>query len=219
MSGMKRVHDWLILLHAMCPPLGVRTFKLFCLKVPGTSRGAASSAVFMRCKNLLSIGAACALAACADPVHDDAVAKLGGEEAGVRPGPLHRPGQPCVLCHGNKGGESEFSLAGTVYVDAGSTTPIEDVNVTIIDSQSRQFVAHTNCAGNFFIKPEEFEPDFPIWLSLERGSVLREMETPVYRERSCSGCHSDPKSLSSAGHVYLIEDPVAEPLLPVSRCR
>ncbi len=168
---------------------------------------------------LLTAGIAFAASACADPVYDDAIAKLGGEAAGVEPGELHRPGQPCALCHSDRGGETEFSLAGTVYVDAASLIPIEDVNVRIVDSQKRQFVARTNCAGNFFIKPTDFTPDFPIWLGLQRGSIIRDMDTPVYREASCAGCHGDPKSLSSAGHVFLIEDPVAEPLLPASRCR
>ncbi len=173
----------------------------------------------MRSAYLLTASIALAAPACADPVIDDAIEKLGGETAGVKPGPLHRPGQPCALCHSARGGESEFSLAGTVYVDALSLTPIEDVNVRIIDSQSRQFVARTNCAGNFFIKPEEFTPDFPIWLGLERGGIFRYMDTPVYREASCAGCHGDPKSLSTAGHVFLIEDPLTELLVPPSRCR
>jgi hypothetical protein len=173
----------------------------------------------MRCKNFLIVVAAWCLPACADPVHDEAVAKLGGEVTGVEPGPLHRPGQPCVLCHSSRGGESELSLAGTVYVDALSLTPIEDVEVHIVDAEERRFVALTNCAGNFFIRPEEFEPRFPIWIGLERGTIVRDMATPIYREGSCAACHSDPKNLSSAGHVFLIENLVEEPLVPVSRCR
>src|SRR5207249_3431097 len=37
--------------------------------------------------------------ACGDPVHDDAVAALGPEAPGVRPGPTPRPGQPGLTCH------------------------------------------------------------------------------------------------------------------------
>lgn len=173
----------------------------------------------MRRDRLLLMGTAWMLLACADPVYDDAVAQLGGEQAGVEPGPLHRPGQPCVLCHSSRGGELEFSLAGTVYVDRDSKTPIENVSVQVIDSQQRKFVAHTNCAGNFFVTPAEFAPDFPIWLSMERGDVFRSMDTPVYREASCAGCHTNPVSLSSPGHVYLIDDPTVEPLVPPSSCR
>jgi hypothetical protein len=173
----------------------------------------------MRTPLLSSVSVALALSACADPVYDEAIERLGSETAGVPPGADHRPGQPCALCHSERGGESEFSLAGTVYVDAASLLPIEDVEVRIIDSRERRFVARTNCAGNFFVRPEEFSPDFPIWLSLVRGNIFRDMDTPVYREASCAGCHADPKGLSSAGHVFLIEDPLTEPLLPASRCR
>jgi hypothetical protein len=170
-------------------------------------------------RRLLSIGVLIVASGCADPVYDDAIEKLGSEVAGVHPGPLHRPGQPCALCHSDRGGRSVFSLAGTVYVDAASLVPIEDVNVQIVDSQRREYVAHTNCAGNFFIRPQDFTPDFPIWLGLERGGIARDMDTPVYREASCAGCHADPKGLASAGHVFLIEDPLTEMLAPPSRCR
>jgi hypothetical protein len=210
----------MILLHGLLPSLAARSFKPSLFE--GCEPGARSTSAYVSCVMrgiVSSLIAIFAVSACADPVHDDAVAKLGGELAGVPPGPLHRPGQPCELCHSSRGGESEFSLAGTVYVDALSQTPIEDVNVRIVDSQNRRFVARTNCAGNFFIKAEDFEPDFPIWLGLDRGAIFRDMDTAVYRERSCAGCHADPKGLASAGHVFLIEDLAEEQLLPVSRCR
>jgi hypothetical protein len=207
-------------LHGTYPPLATPTFNNIWLKVAGAPGGATTDVVgVMRSLSPLIAAVALAVSGCADPVYDDAIAKLGGEAPGVRPGELHRPGQPCALCHSSRGGESEFSLAGTVFVDATSLTPIEDVDVRIVDSQNRKYVARTNCAGNFFIKPDEFTPDFPIWLDLKRGAIFREMETPVYREASCAACHSDPKGLASAGHVFLIEDPLVEPLSPASRCR
>ena len=53
---------------------------------------------------------------CYDPVHDQEVAALGGEAPGVSPGPTHRPGQPCNVCHGGVGPANlRFSVAGTVY--------------------------------------------------------------------------------------------------------
>ena len=51
-----------------------------------------------------------------DPVHDEQVAALGPEPAGESPGPLHRPGQPCLVCHGGLGpAHQSFSVAGTVF--------------------------------------------------------------------------------------------------------
>jgi hypothetical protein len=218
---MKGVREGSVLLHGSSPPLAASAFKVFLFEGggPAERRKNAPSSVVMRLDRLLIMGTAWTLFACADPVYDDAIANLGGEQAGVEPGPLHRPGQPCVLCHSSRGGEQEFSLAGTVYVDRTTDTPIENVSVQVIDSQARKFVANTNCAGNFYITPAEFEPDFPIWLSMERGDVYRSMDTPVYREASCAGCHTSPMSLSSPGHVYLIDDPAVEPLLPPSSCR
>src|SRR5450432_160855 len=52
----------------------------------------------------------CALVGCGDPVHDTAVSALGPEAPGVPKGPLHRPGQPCVLCHGPQGSATTFLL-------------------------------------------------------------------------------------------------------------
>ena len=157
------------------------------------------------------------LLACADPVLDQAIDALGPEAPGVPPGPLHRPGQPCVLCHGEAGDAPPFLLAGTVYVDAHSLTPIDDVRVDFIDSSGSAFSTTTNCAGNFFVRPQEYPAASPLWVSMRRDEVLREMETPIYRDGSCAGCHDDPVGSASAGHVFLIDDPEVEKA-PVSRC-
>jgi hypothetical protein len=156
-------------------------------------------------------------AGCGDPIRDNAVDALGPEARGVPVGPLHRPGQPCVLCHGETAEAPTFSFAGTVYVDATSLTPIDDVTVTLIDLFGREFSTTTNCAGNFFVRPREYPLDGPIWVGLRRDEVLREMDTPIFRDGSCTGCHDDPAGPASAGHVYLIDDPVVEKA-PISRC-
>lgn len=157
------------------------------------------------------------LMACADPVLDQAIEALGPEAPGVPKGPLHRPGQPCVLCHSDAGNAPPFLLAGTVYVDAQSLIPIDDVRVDFIDSFGETFSTTTNCAGSFIVRPQEYSPASPIWVSMQREEVLREMETPIYRDGSCAGCHDDPAGPASAGHVYLIDDPEVEKA-PVSRC-
>lgn len=154
---------------------------------------------------------------CSDPVRDTAIEELGPETPGVPSGPLHRPGQPCVLCHSDAGGEEPFSLAGTVYVDAATARPIDGVEVRIVDSSGRKFSTVTNCAGNFMVRPSEYSPNFPCWVSLRSGDVFREMSSPIYREGSCAACHKEPRGPSSAGRVYLIDDPTIEKP-PVSQC-
>ena len=43
------------------------------------------------------------------------------EAPGVRRGPLHRPGQPCLLCHdGALGDPQRFTVAGTVFQTPGA---------------------------------------------------------------------------------------------------
>jgi hypothetical protein len=159
----------------------------------------------------ISIGMLLAvIAACGDPVQDKAIEALGPEASGVPKGPFHRPGQPCVLCHSDAGGAPPFSLAGTVYIDADTLTPIDGVQVNFVDSFGSTFSTTTNCAGNFFVSPREYALDGPVWVNMRRDEVLREMDTAIYRDGSCAGCHADPLGPALAGHVFLIEDPTIE---------
>jgi len=158
-----------------------------------------------------------AVVGCGDPVRDQAIEALGPEAPGVPPGPFHRPGQPCLLCHSDASKAPPFSFAGTVYIDAASLTPIDEVRVNLVDSLGGRFSSITNCAGNFFVRPQEYALEGPSWVSLQRDGVLREMETPIYRDGSCAGCHVDPVGPASAGHVFLIDDPMVEEA-PLSRC-
>jgi hypothetical protein len=171
-----------------------------------------------------SIGAASAwavllgIAACGDPVPDNAIAALGPEDPNVKHGPLHRPGQPCVLCHSEEGGAPPFTLGGTIYVERDSPQPVDGIDVLIVDSDNVTFRSISNCAGNFFVRPEEFAPHYPIWLTLRGGSVTRDMDSPVYREGSCAACHKDHVGPDSSGWVYLVEDPMLE-TPPRSQCK
>jgi hypothetical protein len=168
-------------------------------------------------RSLLSLALGCWVAACSDPVRDEVVAALGGETEGVPVGPLHRPGQPCLACHdGGKG--PVFSVAGTVYSRATDTLPLNRITVQMVDTDGRPFNATTNCAGNFFVRPSEFTPHYPLWVTLAVGTQKIDMESPVYRDGSCASCHTDPKGSASAGHVYfLLED---DPDLPApNHCR
>ena len=165
---------------------------------------------------------AAVLAACADPVHSRQVDELGGEAPGVPEGPLHRPGQPCVTCHGEYGpADSEFVFAGTVYQDAMETKPLPDAKVSLVDANGKTYETGTNCAGNFFVNKTDYEPLFPVWTTVFFGMqggqpIPKEMSSPIYREGSCATCHADPAGNDAAGHVYLSEDPL--PLPPSPSC-
>ena len=91
-----------------------------------------------------SAGRAAALASpcscsCTDPVRDQQIERLGGEDPRVPPGPEHRPGQPCVLCHSDGGPASDlkFAIAGTIFeTSSPESNGAEGVKVFFIDAAS-----------------------------------------------------------------------------------
>jgi hypothetical protein len=156
--------------------------------------------------------------ACRDPMVEQAIAALGPEDPGVATGPLHRPNQPCVLCHSEKGGSSVMSFGGTINRDDLQREAVANATVIIVDATGSEQRGVTNCAGNFFLRPNGTWPQFPVWTSVQVGDYKVDMESPIYRERSCAGCHFDPAGPRSAGHVFLSDDPLAEITLPPNHC-
>ncbi len=74
-----------------------------------------------------------ALVGCDEPSRDRVERELGGEAPGVPAGPLHRAGQPCVLCHDGDAARA-LSLGGTVYWQEGSSVPAIGASVHLVDS-------------------------------------------------------------------------------------
>jgi hypothetical protein len=145
---------------------------------------------------LLACALACALASlsCSDPVRDMNVERLGPEADGVSPGPLHRPGQPCLVCHAERGPASHepFAVAGTVFETADARSPFAPrVEIHVRDAENHSpGVFVTNQVGNFFITEKDW-PDmaFPLRVGLRRDGKTIEMGTTVNREGSCNFCH------------------------------
>jgi hypothetical protein len=147
-----------------------------------------------------------AVTACADPVYDAAVAALGPEDPNVPVGPLHRPGQPCLLCHKQGGGAVAFGFGGTVYLTIDAEQPVANVTVWVLDANDGEFKTTTNCAGNFFALATQYTPAYPYWASLRGGRIQRDMDSPSNREGSCAACHTATVGPASPGPVYLIDD-------------
>jgi len=152
-------------------------------------------------------------AACSDPVHDADVDALGGEAAGVPKGPTHRPGQPCLTCHGGDGPASfVMSVAGTVYTHLSGRTPARNAVVRVLDANERTYETRTNEVGNFWVPAVEFEPAFPATaaLTLTLGTITypRVMQTTMRLDGSCNGCHSGPQRASSPGQLFVLPDSV-----------
>jgi hypothetical protein len=150
------------------------------------------------------LAAAALLGAChPDPVHSDKVAAQGPEDPGIPTGPLHRAGQPCLVCHGDAGPASMvMSFAGTLYQDSKSRKPLEGAIVQVFDSAGHKTATATNCMGNFFIQKRSFDPVWPAWVQVQYAGQPVQMNSPIFRDGSCADCHHDPPSRASAGHVY-----------------
>lgn len=153
------------------------------------------------------LAVAAALLGCVDETHDAQVRALGGEAAGVPPGPFHRPGQPCVLCHGTGGPASTiFSIAGTVFAVQGQKGPAAGAQVSLEDVNGRHATITANAAGNFYVTPSQWSPTFPIKVTgvTEGQNIAPPMLSHMGRDGSCAGCHTDPESATSPGPVYLM---------------
>jgi hypothetical protein len=166
------------------------------------------------------IASAALAAACSDPVVDDAIAALGPEDPGG-PGPEHRPGQPCVLCH-SKGGPASskaFAVAGTVYQTPTGTDGADQVTVEFVDANGTGPRANptTGPSGNFWVPIEDWENlAFPIRVGLYDDAdkpPTQQMVSLIGREGSCNFCHRPlpsgdlskaqiDQTRSSAGQIY-----------------
>lgn len=166
---------------------------------------------------LVGLGLAALFVSCSDPVRDQAIERLGGEDPRVPQGPEHRPGQPCVLCHSDGGPASKFkyAVAGTVFeTSSPDSNGAEGVQVFLKDTENVQRTYDTNAAGNFFI-PESDWPDlkFPFIVGLLKNGKVIPMTSTVNREGSCNFCHrpgpgspyalpgDDPRS--SIGQIFV----------------
>jgi hypothetical protein len=155
--------------------------------------------------------AAASTGACVDATHDAQVEALGGEAPGVSPGPFHRPGQPCLVCHGGSGpAHAQFSVAGTVYLVEGQDAPAVAAQVSMEDVRGSLFTSETNAAGNFYVTPSEWSPVAPLkGPQVTQGKNAEFMFSNVGRDGSCAGCHTDPPGPTSPGRVFVTVAPTA----------
>ena len=147
---------------------------------------------------LLLVSAFVLAIGCGDPVHDDAITALGDEASGVAPGPNHRPGQPCVLCHSKDGPASSapFAVAGTIYAtNAASSTGAGNITVQFIDARGGAPLVNpkTNAVGNFWVNASDW-PDvaFPLRVGIydnPTSAPVAAMNSLIGREGSCNFCH------------------------------
>jgi hypothetical protein len=161
-----------------------------------------------------SVGSSCNL----DPVQKTAVSNLGPEDPDFYPpeSEYHRPGEPCALCHSDKGpADSVFALAGTIFWGPDDyKARVDNAYVRILDANKTKRCFVTNCNGNFYVRKEDFSKmTFPLLVSVERTVdpgkneqtlVIRRMSSHVGREASCAVCHIQGlRDFASPGQIRM----------------
>ncbi|NUP13705.1 MAG: hypothetical protein HOW73_47320 [Polyangiaceae bacterium] len=158
--------------------------------------------------SFLAILLASALPACESPVQDEAIDALGDEVEGVEESEFHRYGQDCLACHGGYGDGPEWAFGGTIFATPGDDIPVAGAIITIVDADGQSLTRTSNCAGNFYVDAEVFEPAFPVHVEIEcplpDGSTRRNvMGTRVNRDGGCASCHDRGEAtFESAGQIY-----------------
>ena len=170
------------------------------------------------CVALASIGSSCNL----DPVHQSGIETLGPENPDLYPveSEYHRPGEPCALCHSQKGPAStSFALGGTIFWGPQDYNErVANAYVRILDGKKTQRCFVTNCNGNFYVTKADFDDlTFPILVSVERTKqpgvdestrVIRRMSGHIGREPSCAICHNQGlRDYASPGQIRLFNEP------------
>lgn len=151
---------------------------------------------------------------CQDAVHDQEVSALGPEAPGVSPGPDHRPGQPCTVCHGGQGpAKVTFTLAGTVFMDWSAAQPAVGAELQFEDANGSTYHTCTNQAGSFYLQSGDWSPTFPVSVPLlaypgpdcgGKGSpTTQQMTTSDNRDGSCASCHTLTPGGNSPGPIYV----------------
>lgn len=152
---------------------------------------------------LFFIGLGALTMGCVDPLRQEAIADLGDEVSGVAPGPLHRQGQPCLTCH-DGAISTPFSLAGTIYLRSDGAQPASSAIVSLANGLGEKYHIATNCAGNFFVRPGDFDAVWPVWVRIEHDGWAQEMESPINANGSCASCHAPTTSPKSAGPIFVL---------------
>ena len=98
-----------------------------------------------------------------------------------------------------RGGETEFTVAGTIFASATRQVGVDGAEIRMTDADGTQHTTKTNCVGNFFVKPNEWVPKFPVLVAVAKGGTRRSMQSVIGRDGSCAHCHSLNVEKSATG--------------------
>ena len=110
-------------------------------------------------------------------------------------GPLMRPGEDCMACHGESGGSlppgerrrhaKDWTVAGTVFDQANPAAGIEGAEIAITDANGFHFTLTSNEAGNFYVRNDV---TLPLNACVSRNGTTVCQQSPV-TSGSCNSCH------------------------------
>ena len=156
----------------------------------------------MRAVRASSIGVVCALAcvsgcggvldedeASANPLLDLLTPPTCAEPT-TAPDGHHRPGEDCLGCHRQGGDGTPYTLAGTLYADAGGTSPAAGITLHLMDAAGGDLVVVTAANGNFWSTDPVAAP--AVAYAAQCPTVVP-MQTPLAGgDMSCNrgGCHT-----------------------------
>ncbi len=161
-------------------------------------------------------------AGCVPPSLEEQAADALGPEVS-EPGPRHRAGQPCLVCHSAAYpiGETLFAIAGTVYERVTDERGKDGIEVELRDAAGDTWTALSNGAGNFmFIVEPALDgqvddgdgvtriprlPRYPVRVAISEGARTKVMRNVIQREGACAKCHADPAGPASAGKIFLVD--------------
>ena len=105
----------------------------------------------------------------------------------------------------------EMSVAGTTYQKPNRDIPAEGSRVDITDASGERWTVFSNCAGNFYVTAERWQPAFPLHVEVSHGGIPEPMvmESKIGRDGACASCHVLEAGPTSAGRIYLMEDTAA----------
>ncbi len=114
-----------------------------------------------------------------------------------------RPGNPCITCHAQSGGEApSFSIAGTVYPTAHEPNDCvgvgSGVQVVIMDQNGNtQLTLTTNSAGNF---QSEASISKPYRAKVVYNGKERAMSA-TQTDGNCNSCHTESGANGAPGRI------------------
>jgi len=152
--------------------------------------------------------------------------ELADQQGGDRyeDGPIHRPGQRCLACHGEDytPGGQVFVVAGTVYRRADDADGLAGAEVEVTDDRGEVFSVQSNQTGNFMMSVGEVDADrrgqgwiglarapaFPLRVVVRYAGMEQSMRNVIHREGACAACHDRAgKGAASNGKVFVEEAP------------